>query len=435
VAVAAGVFVFLLTHPWRLRALIWLVLSLVPAAIALPALLDPYQAYQAAEPVIPELKDAGTAILVTAAAAVPVGALIARFEPAPRRQASISAPLLRPLAIGVVALVACGLGGLVVAGEDPVDFADKRIDEIGSAENPDLTREESRFAVNVQSVRSDLWRVAWNEGVENPLFGDGAGAFEYSYLRDRGVPELARDAHSVEMELLSELGFTALALFAAIVVGAAWAALRARRRQVLPAVLASGALAAGAYWLAHASIDWFWTYPGLTAPVFALMGSAAAPALANSERRPSRRTVAGYGAAALAIAIVLVPLFLSERYTNDAYGNWRSDLDRAYDDLDTAQALNPFADAPVLAEGAIARKAGDRQRAIEAFRSAIDLKPEEWVGYYLLGQVLAREDAEAARRAMARAAELNPQSREVERALDELEAQSSEQADPGQGDQ
>jgi O-Antigen ligase len=433
VGVAAAVFVFLLTYPWRLRALAWLVLAVVPAAITLPWMLEPYQAFQAGEPVLPELQDAATAILITAALAVPLGALVARLEPAPRRQASISAPLLRPLAIGLAAVAACGIGGLVVAGEDPVDFVDRRVAEIGSAENPDLTEAESRFTVNVQSVRSDLWRVAWNEAKEKPFVGDGAGAFEYTYLRERDVPQIARDAHSVEMELLSEMGFPALVMFGAIVVGAAMAALRSRRRGALPAVLASGALACGAYWLAHASIDWFWTYPGLTAPVFALLGSAAAPALLRSRHRPSTRAVLGYAVALLAAVIVFVPLYLSERYTDDAYSHWTSDLDRAYADLDRAETLNPFADRPLLAEGAIAQKAGDRARAIEAYRSATELKPEEWVGYYLLARLLAKDDVPAAREAMARAAELNPRSRKVQRALEDLRAGSQEQPDPDSG--
>ena len=35
----------------------------------------------------------------------------------------------------------------------------------------------------------------------------------------------------------------------------------------------------------HASLDWFWPYPALTAPVFALLGSACAPAI--RARRPA----------------------------------------------------------------------------------------------------------------------------------------------------
>jgi len=428
-AMFVGVFVWLLVSPWRLRALLWLALAAVPVGIATPWMLDPYQAYQAAEPVLPELEQAGWVILATSAAAACLGALAARLEPAPGDPVAVSRPLFAPLVAGVVATVAAATIGLVAAGEDPVDFLSQRAKEIRTAENPDLAGRGSRFTVSVQSKRSDLWRVAWEDTREEPLLGGGAGGFEYSYLRDRDSDLIARDAHSVELEIASELGFPGVLMLGGIVVGAVAAALRSRRLGAQPAILVAGALACGAYWLAHASIDWFWTYPGLTAPVFALLGAAAAPGLATVPARAKRRRMLA-GAGVLVVAVALVPLYLSDRYTNDAYGNWRADLDRAYADLDRAATLNPFSDAPLLAEGAIAREAGDRDRAIEAFREAADRKPDEWAAHYLLAQVLAKEDVAAAREEMERAAELNPQSAKVSRALDDLRAQDEKDSRP-----
>jgi Flp pilus assembly protein TadD len=74
--------------------------------------------------------------------------------------------------------------------------------------------------------------------------------------------------------------------------------------------------------------------------------------------------------------------------------------------------------------------AGDRDRAIEAFREAADRKPDEWAAHYLLAQVLAKEDVAAAREEMERAAELNPQSAKVSRALDDLRAQDEKDSRP-----
>ena len=52
-----------------------------------------------------------------------------------------------------------------------------------------------------------------------------------------------------------------------------------RRRASGPSAagLSAVALASGTYWLVHASVDWFWPYPAITAPVMALLGSACAP--------------------------------------------------------------------------------------------------------------------------------------------------------------
>ncbi len=115
---------------------------------------------------------------------------------------------------------------------------------------------------------------------DDPIFGDGGGGFQFRYNREREDPnQLARDAHSVELEMLSELGVVGLVLFALAMVGAFAGAIRARRLGPSAAQLSCGALAAGAYWLTHASVDWFWPYPAVTAPALALLGAAAAPAI------------------------------------------------------------------------------------------------------------------------------------------------------------
>jgi tetratricopeptide (TPR) repeat protein len=209
-------------------------------------------------------------------------------------------------------------------------------------------------------------------------------------------------------------------MFAAIVIGAAAAGLRSRRLDPTSATLAAAALAAGAYWLVHTSIDWFWTYPALTAPVFGLLGSAAAPGTFGSSRPRARWGRTAAAVVALIAVVAAVPLYLSERYTRDAYGNWRSDLQRAYADLDRAADLNPFAHEPLQAEAAIAREAGDRERAVRAFREAIERTPDEWASHYLLGQLLERDDPDRAERELAIAAELNPRSEAVRGALSEV---------------
>jgi tetratricopeptide (TPR) repeat protein len=219
------------------------------------------------------------------------------------------------------------------------------------------------------------------------------------------------------LELASELGFPALAMFGAVAVGGVAAALRSRRLGPAHATLSAAALAAGAYWLVHTSIEWFWTYPGLTAPVFGLLGAAAAGAVFDRERSRATRGRLAVGLVAIAAATLAVPPYLSERYTNDAYHIWGSDLGRAYDDLDAAEKLNPFSEEPLLAEGAIATEAGDRERAAGAFREAIERRPEEWASYYFLGKLLAKDDPAAAADELAIADRLYPQSDVVQRAL------------------
>jgi hypothetical protein len=189
--------------------------------------------------------------------------------------------------------------------------------------------------------------------------------------------------------------------------------LRVRRLDPGAASLAAIALTAGAYWLTHASLDWFWPYPVVTAPVLALLGSACAPALRESPRRtpgPGRRWLV---IAVVAFTLTTIPTFLSERYLNSAYAEWRTDLGRAYDDLDRARSLNPLSVDPLLAEGSIARATGDDARAIAAFQRAVDKRPEEWVSYYLLAKLHAKDDPSLARQEAATARERDPLNRQI----------------------
>lgn len=428
-ALLPAAFVWLLLSPWRLRALAWLALAVAVAVAALPWLVDVYATFNADESVHPALPDAGWAMILTSAAGVVVGAAAARLEPVARRPPAVSRPLLPALAAGIGVVLAAAAAVFLLAGTDPVDWVDQRASEFGRNRSPDLSKKASRFGVDATSQRPDQWRVAWADAREAPLLGKGAGAFEYSYVRERRIQLIARDAHSVEMELLSELGFPALVMFGVVAVGASAGALRSRRLGPAAATVSAAALASGAYWLVHASIDWFWTYPALTAPMFGLLGSAAAPAVLDSDH-------GGRGRLAMALAVicaiaVALPLYLSERFTKEAYGESQSDLERAYRDLDIAEALNPFSDEPLLAEGAIAREAGERQRAIEAFRAAAERKPEEWAAHYLLGRLLARDDPVAAERELAIAAALNPRSAPVRHALAELREPGAAEAPRG----
>jgi tetratricopeptide (TPR) repeat protein len=429
-----ALFAWLLVSPWRLRGLAWLGLALVPAAVALPWLINVYETAKGAEvivsatgeevfsdgreDVLAALGDAGWAMIFATAGAIVVGGIAARLEPAPRHSPTVERPLTRALATGAGVALVGAVAVFGATGTDPVDWVGQRAAEFRKVRDPDLSAQSTRFSTNLASRRPDLWRVAWEDAREEPLIGKGAGAFQYTYLRERRErSQAARDAHSVELELASELGFPALAMFGAVAVGGVAAALRSRRLGPAHATLSAAALATGAYWLVHTSIEWFWTYPALTAPVFGLLGTAAAGAVFDRERSRANRGRLAVGLVAIAAAALAVPPYLSERYTNDAYHTWGSDLGRAYDDLDAAEKLNPFSEEPLLAEGSIAMEAGDRERAAGAFREAIERRPEEWASYYFLGRLLAKDDPSAAAEELAIADRLYPRSDVVRRAL------------------
>jgi hypothetical protein len=410
--------VYALVSPLRLRAMCWLALAVIPAIGVVPAVTDLYRVVNddGLGAAVNEMNAAGVAVLVTTGSAAVLGALAAGLERWLPGLGSTSARGNRAVLAGLVAVAAALAVAFVVRVGDPVDWIGDRAQEFGAGGTPDLSAEASRFTFNAGSNRSDVWRVALEDAREDPLLGDGGGGFQYSYSREREESlQNVHDAHSIELEVLSELGVPGLALLLAALASAAWGALRVRRLSPQAAGLAAIALTSGAYWLTHSSIDWFWAYPAITAPVLALLGSACGAGMRARDGHPGppagRRWIVA-GAAVLAVSAV--PPFLSERYVNDAYAGWRSDLTRAYDDLDRAQTLNPFSDTPLLAEGAIADAAGDRERALAAFREAAEDRPEEWATHYLLAELYADEQPALARRELEIARELNPLSPDVE---------------------
>src|ERR671928_68894 len=63
--------------------------------------------------------------------------------------------------------------------------------------------------------RPHYWHVAWREVTLNPVLGSGAGTFERYWLLYRPVGSFARDAHSLYLETLAELGPIGLVLLLA----------------------------------------------------------------------------------------------------------------------------------------------------------------------------------------------------------------------------
>jgi O-antigen ligase len=144
--------------------------------------------------------------------------------------------------------------------------------------------------------RPYYWQVAWKEYRLNPLLGSGAGTFDSYWLRYRTIDSFARDAHSLYVETLAELGPLGLALVL-VTLAAPFAGVR-RRLDPLTAAAAGGYVA----FVVHLAVDWDWELPAVT-----LTGVTCGAALLVGTRseagRPlSRRTRVALVLAALAAA-------------------------------------------------------------------------------------------------------------------------------------
>ena len=356
-AFALALVLYIALVPDRARSLLTLFPVGVATALSLWPLLevfraDPDQLQQA-------LAAARTALVLTAVFVAAAGAAIGLLEQR-RGQLRIGAARTRRVVVGAFLVV--GLAAAVtIVSSGPT----------------------SRLSDGLASGRYDLWRVAALEFADRPIQGVGADNFAVGYARERHGREEPLYPHSIELRLLAQTGLVGTGLFVGFLAFAVAAALRSRRIDATRAALASAGLVSFSYWLAHGSIDWFWEIPALAAPAFAVLGlagglSPAEPGRVGRAPRPPRAILA-LAAAGLAAASVSYALpWLAARDVEAAVAGWRNDPAFALDRLERARGLNVLSSEPDVVAGVLARRLGDRERAGEAFRRAVDRAPSDW---------------------------------------------------------
>ncbi len=393
VAFAAAALLSLAIVPARLRlALAYAAVALV-VVLALPTLLDVYQDAREGDPG-DALADARVAIAISACALFVLGLALSALE-----RVHVSPRATR--AVGV-ALAAVGVAVLAAALAVGISRAPDAWSSFKRASDP--TPSGSHFGSGLGSNRYDFWRVALGEFRNSPVGGIGADNFSVDYLRERRSEEEPLYPHSLEVQVLSQTGLVGTALLASFLV----AALFTLRR---PRLVQAAALVVVGYWFVHASGDWLWEFPGLTAPAVACLGLATA--LAGRERRPSGRppwpAFAVLGVLALAAAGSLLLPWLAAKEVAAAGATWRDDPEAAVDRLERARRLNPLSERADLVAGAIASRRRDWPAMRAAFERALERNPSSWYAEFELAVV----DAVQGRRGsalehLARARRLNP---------------------------
>jgi O-antigen ligase len=248
---------------------------------------------------------------------------------------------------------------------------------------------------------SDERRAYWSAtaviAAEQPILGSGAGTWERGWLRERDELFAARDAHSLYLETLAELGPLGLALLLAALAPPLVAAVRARSVPLVPAV-------AGAYvaFLLHAGVDWDWELPAVTLAGFAC---GVAVLVAAGERRPIAGRVAALAAlgalAAFAAYGLAASLALASAREALRTGAWEEAESRAR----LASRLEPWSAEPWRLRGEAEWGSGAVGAARESLRRAVADDPGDVEAWRSLARVAAGGER---RRALERAARLDP---------------------------
>ncbi len=262
----------------------------------------------------------------------------------------------------------------------------------------------------VAGDRPLFWHVALEEFRESPLLGSGAGTFSQVWLERRPVAVSVRDAHSVVIESLAELGVCGAVLVCLLLaLPLAWA-FRARSRPLAPAV--GGAFAAYAV---HASVDWDWEMPAVT---IAGLCCAVAIGAAADDGLPRRRISGGARRVAVALAVTVAAVaavgLLGASALEDANRSLaRGDAAAAAREAERAARWQPWSAEPLLVGGQARLLLGDRSGAGARFARAAAREPSDHRTWLALAAVT---DGEVARAALRRARALDPRAVRVHHA-------------------
>ena len=338
--------------------------------------------------------------LVAAAAAAGLALAERRVRPARSVRLAFAA-FLALVAVGAISTVFVEFGG-------PVTLVDKGYDAFREPVQ-DPTNLEERLLSFSGSYRPELWESAWDEYRDNPILGAGPGTYQQYWNEHRPIAHIVRDAHSLYLETLAELGIVGFALLL-VVLGAPLVAAFAARREPL----AVGALGAYVAYLAHAGIDWDWELTGLTLP--ALACGVALLALRPTDSAPGVPAPGlRYAAAAVAVALAGVALVglvgASANAASQEAAASPPDYAEAEDQARKARRWAPWSSEPWQRLGEAQLASGDTPGARKSFRKAIEKEPSDWQLWFDLAQATTGSEQ---RRALAEAKQLNPRSPELE---------------------
>jgi hypothetical protein len=317
-------------------------------------------------------------------------------------------PLLRVMfgSVLLLALSVALLGTFARYGSPPA-LVEKGWDRL-NAPPPQTDGDLSDRLFDVSSrTRIDHWQVAWHEFEEHPLLGSGAGTFEQHWLQDRPRAAVARDAHSLYMETLAELGVVGLALLALALAAPLVAAAKARRHALVPAAF-------GAYvaYLVHAGLDWDWEMPAVT--LAALFCGCAMLAAARRRGRTvvigSRSRAALIAATMLLGAAAFVGLMGNQALASSRNAEKSEQLASAESKAWWATRWAPWSATAWERLADVRFEQNDLQGARTALLEAIERDRQNWALWYDLG--VASQGSERMR-AYREAARLNPRSRNV----------------------
>jgi O-antigen ligase len=408
IALGIGFVAALTLDPARLHLIVATITAGIPAALTLWAALSA-EALTDRDPLLSAAVDQGRVVALIVLLCAALGALAAAVLVVAERRIHPSRSIRLAFATLLLLLAIGGTGAVLVNFGGPVGLVRDAYDAFTAPPRPDPEELEQRLFVFSGNARADLWESAWEDYRANSVLGSGAGTYEQFWNRTRPVALIARDAHSLYLEVLAELGPIGLALLLLALGVPLVAAFGARREP-----LAVGGIGAYAAFLFHAGIDWDWELSGLTAAGLAcgcaLLALRPTPRAALVPRAGVRFVSAAVLVALAGVAFVGLVGASASAASQEAAEASPPDYAEAEDEARKARRWAPWSSEPWQRLGEAQLAAGELAPARASFRKAIAKEPTDWELWFRLAEAAGGREQ---RRALSEALRLNPRSPEL----------------------
>jgi hypothetical protein len=274
--------------------------------------------------------------------------------------------------------------------------------------------------------RYQYWQAAVKAANAKPLTGTGAGTFEYWWAQFGTLSGgFVRDAHSLYLQALGELGYPGLLLIlglVALVLGTGVVRALHTGDPAERLVLAAATAGATAFAFA-AAFEWIWLIPVLPIAFFVLAAAIGLPSVARKRAviaappTPRRRSgplwlrLAGAAVCLGAAVAIAIPMSATEA-VRDSQALVRSgNLSAALTKARAAAALQPYAASPWLQEALVLETEGRIPQALVSARHATREGPTDYGNWLVLSRLEARHGhARAALQDYLTARSLSPRS-------------------------
>jgi hypothetical protein len=276
------------------------------------------------------------------------------------------------------------------------------------------------------SGRWQFWTAAIHEWESAPIVGRGAGSYQAWWSEHASFSYFVRNAHSLYLEVLGELGLVGfLLLVGALGYGAVVAARNTLRRQGEERVVAASLLGVVAAFYFSAGIEWIWELPAVAGAGIVCLALLTGPAVSSEVLRPiavkpwsaTRRAPRfAIGLVALAsgwfvLCAQAIPWLADLQLKASASAVERNEGSSGLRHALDAKKIQPWAASPYLQLALVEEQRGDLRAARRWIESAIDRDSIDWRLWLVAARLETKEgDLPAARRSLLRAQSLNPRS-------------------------